>query len=266
MIPQAKMALVTGASRGIGRGIAIALARAGFGVVIHYLTNREAAKETVRLCQTAQTEGPPSRYLPCQADLTKTEERARLLSFVAQEYGWLDLLVNNAGIAPAVRTDLLQASEESFDQVLAVNLKGPYFLTQAVANFWISKLGELPAGRTRPKIVNISSISAFAASPDRGDYCVSKAALSMATRLFATRLAEFGISVYELRPGIIETDMTRRVKEKYDDLIARGLLPLARWGTPDDVGRAVVAIAQDQLPYSTGEAIHVDGGFHLRRL
>jgi NAD(P)-dependent dehydrogenase (short-subunit alcohol dehydrogenase family) len=175
--------------------------------------------------------------------------------------------VNNAGVAPIERADILEAGEESFDRLMNINVKGPYFLTQLAARWMIeqSRAG-VPPALPKPKIITISSISAYAASVNRGEYCISKAALSMLTPLFAARLAGHGIHVYEIRPGIIATDMTGPVKEKYDKLIADGLTPIARWGTPEDVGRAVAAIAQDALPFSTGEVINVDGGFHLRRL
>jgi NAD(P)-dependent dehydrogenase (short-subunit alcohol dehydrogenase family) len=179
----------------------------------------------------------------------------------------LDLLVNNAGVAPHVRADILDADEASFDRLIQINVKGPYFLTQQVARWMIEQRQAAGAEASyHPKIVTISSISAYTASVNRGDYCVAKAALSMLTPLYATRLAEYGINVYEIRPGIIATDMTAPVKEKYDKLIAGGLTPIQRWGTPGDVGKAVAAIAQDLLPFSTGEVINVDGGFHLRRL
>jgi NAD(P)-dependent dehydrogenase (short-subunit alcohol dehydrogenase family) len=177
----------------------------------------------------------------------------------------LDFLVNNAGIASANRVDLLEASEESFDRLLKVNLKGPYFLSQAAAR-WMIEQKESEPENYAPAIINITSVSAFAASPERGDYCVSKAGLAMMTKLFALRLASEGINVYEIRPGVIETDMTANVKEKYDRMIDNGLTPINRWGTPEDVGRAVAAITNGSLPFSTGEVINVDGGFHLRRL
>jgi NAD(P)-dependent dehydrogenase (short-subunit alcohol dehydrogenase family) len=194
-------------------------------------------------------------------------DRRKLIDFTRETFGRLDLLVNNAGVAPTVRADLLEAGEESFDRLMNINVKGPFFLTQLVAKWMIEQraAGILPAEST-PKIVIISSISAYTASTNRGDYCIAKAALSMLTPLFATRLAEHGINVYEIRPGIIATDMTGPVKDKYDRLIAGGLTPIPRWGTPEDIGRAVAAIAQDLLPFSTGEVINVDGGFHLRRL
>lgn len=266
MFPEFPAALVTGGSRGIGRGICISLARAGLSVAINYTANAGAAEECKRLCIDAALDASKVKFETIQADVSDPQGRARLMEFVEREWGWIDLLVNNAGVAPSVRADLLEATEDSFDRLIAINLKGPYFLTQAVANYWISGLQYLPTGREKPKVVNISSLSAYAASVNRGDYCVSKAGLSMATQLFAVRLSEYGINVYEVRPGIIATDMTTVVQEKYDRMIAEGLTPIARWGTPEDVGRAVAAIAQGAYPFSTGEVINVDGGFHLRRL
>jgi NAD(P)-dependent dehydrogenase (short-subunit alcohol dehydrogenase family)/2,4-dienoyl-CoA reductase-like NADH-dependent reductase (Old Yellow Enzyme family) len=268
------VALITGASRGIGRGIAIELARLGFSVAINYAHNRESALECARLCEQAgrasASATPKGGSTPAfevfPADISKTTDRARLLKAVLERFAWIDLLVNNAGVAPTVRADILEAGEESFDRLMNTNVRGPYFLTQAVANFWIRGLKTRPENSGRPKIVNISSVSAYAPSVNRGDYCMSKAALSMMTQLFAARLAEYGINVYEIRPGIVLTDMTGPAKEKYDAMIAEGLTPLARWGTPEDVGRAVAAIAEGRLPFSTGEVINVDGGFHLRRL
>jgi 3-oxoacyl-[acyl-carrier protein] reductase len=199
-----------------------------------------------------------------QADVSEGADRERLVAETLRAFGRIDLLVNNAGIAPEVRADLLEATEESFDRLIAVNLKGPYFLTQRVAR---EMLRDRDEAAPAPKIVNITSISAYTASVNRGDYCVAKAGLAMMTKLYAARLAEHGINVYEIRPGVIETDMTGAVKEKYDRLILeQGLTPIRRWGRPDDVARAVVAVATDLLPFSTGEVINVDGGFHLRRL
>ena len=249
-----KVAIVTGGSRGIGRGIAIALAREKFDVVVNYAQNASAADEVKR--QIEQTGG---KALLVQADVSIAADRKRLVETTVNELGGIDLLVNNAGVAPDVRADILQASEESFDRLININLKGPYFLTQLVANRM--------AVERRGKIINITSVSAYTASTNRGDYCIAKAGLAMMTKLFAARLGEFGVNVYEIRPGIIETDMTGPVKEKYDDLIFnKELTPLKRWGTPDDIAKAVVAIANDLLPFSTGEVINVDGGFHLRRL
>ncbi len=261
------VALITGASRGIGRGIALELAKAGHDLVINYAGNVEAARVTAGDClATARVAGREIRTEICQADISTNAARHKLISFTREKFGRLDLLVNNAGVAPNVRADILEAGEESFDRLIAINVKGPYFLTQLAAKWMIEEgRGEKGAGR-RPKIVTVSSISAYTASTNRGDYCVSKAALSMLTPLFAARLADFGINVYEIRPGVIATDMTGAVKEKYDKLIADGLTPIQRWGTPEDIGRAVAAIAGDAFPFSTGEVINVDGGFHLRRL
>jgi len=259
------IALVTGASRGIGRGIALALARVGHSVAINYASNRDAAEECQHLCQAAAPPGSSAAFGTFPGDISTTSGRDQLLKSVTERFGWIDLLGNNAGVAPSERKDLLEATEESFDRLIRINLRGPYFLTQAVANFWLSGLAE-HASRPRPKIITISSMSAYTASINRGDYCVSKAGLSMMTLLFATRLAGEGIGVFEIRPGIVATDMTGPVKGKYDRLIADGLTPIPRWGVPEDVGRAVVAIAQDLFPYSTGEVINVDGGFHIRRL
>jgi NADPH2 dehydrogenase len=268
------VALITGASRGIGRGIAIELARLGFNVAINYVQSRESAIECAALCEQAALESAPvapkssvsARFGVFRADISNASDRTGLMQAVQERFGWIDLLVNNAGVAPQSRLDLLQAGEESFDRLMNINVRGPYFLTQALANVWIRGLGSRPQKSRRPKIVNISSVSAYAPSANRGDYCMSKAALSMMTQLFAARLAEYGINVYEIRPGIVLTDMTGPVKEKYDAMIAGGLTPLARWGTPEDVGRAVAAIAEGRLPFSTGEVINVDGGFHMRRL
>jgi len=255
------VALITGASRGIGRAITLALSQIGFDVVINYTSNQQAAEET----QAGATQPNNKIHAEiCRADISRTADRIRLVDFTREKFGRLDLLVNNAGIAPAVRADILEAGEESFEQLLGVNLKGPYFLTQAVAK-WMIEQRQQDATR-QPKIVTINSISAYAASVNRGDYCVSKAGLAMMTKLFAVRLAEHGINVYEIRPGVIATDMTANVKEKYDRLIAAGLSPIKRWGQPDDIAKAVVAIARDEFPFSTGAVFDVDGGFHLAKL
>jgi 3-oxoacyl-[acyl-carrier protein] reductase len=259
--PERRVALVTGGSRGIGRGIALALAGAGYDVVVNYASNAAAAQEVGRAIEAA-----PAKARLVQADVGSAADRARLVDEAYAAFGRLDLLVNNAGVAPRVRADILDAGEDSFDHLIGVNLKGPYFLTQLVANRMIAELGPGGAGPA-PKIVIISSISAYTASTNRGDYCVAKAGLAMMAKLYATRLAEYGINVYEIRPGIVDTDMTGPVHARYDDLILnQGITPIRRWGMPEDVGRAVVAVAQDLLPFSTGQVIDVDGGFHLRTL
>lgn len=254
-----RTAIVTGASRGIGRGIAEALGRLGYGVVVNYNRSAEAAEEVA----TAIREGGGEPVL-VQADVANLADHDRLVEAATGTFGRIDLLVNNAGVAPTVRADLLDATPESYDRVMEINLRGPYFLTQRVARTMVQQVSSGQGDRLA--IVNIGSVSAYTASPMRGEYCLSKAALGMVTALFADRLAEYGINVYEIRPGIISSDMTGPVKEKYDQLIADGLTPIRRWGTPADVAAAVVAIAEGYLPFSTGQVLDVDGGFHLRRL
>jgi NAD(P)-dependent dehydrogenase (short-subunit alcohol dehydrogenase family) len=255
----AKTALVTGGSRGIGRGIVLALAQAGWEVAFNYRGNLEAAEATLKQIEAAGGVG-----YAVQADIASGADRAKLLGAVLENLGGIDLLVNNAGMAPRQRVDLLEMSEASYDEVMDTNLKGPYFLTQHVARIMAEQQKAEPDAM--PVIINIGSISADTSSTNRGEYCLSKAGMTMMTLLFADRLAELGIRVYEVRPGIIETDMTAGVKAKYDQKIGDGLLPIRRWGKPEDVARAVVALAEGLLPYSTGEVIHVDGGFHIRRL
>jgi len=253
-------ALITGGSRGIGRGIAGALARAGWDLLINFRANENAAREAAQECACANV-----RVELCRGDISIPEDRARVVQKMSDTFGRIDLLVNNAGVAPTERVDLLEAKEESFDRLISINVKGPYFLTQTVARWMIDLAAENP-DQPRGQIVTISSISAYTASVSRGDYCVSKAGLSMMTQLFAARLAEHGIHVFEIRPGIIATDMTSGVKEKYDSMLAKGLTPINRWGTPDDIAKAVLAIANRSFPFSTGESFNVDGGFHLRTL
>jgi NAD(P)-dependent dehydrogenase (short-subunit alcohol dehydrogenase family) len=249
------VALVTGGGRGIGRGICHALARAGYAVAINYAGNKAAASETEQ-----SLGGAPA--LLCQGDVGKAADREQIVDGILLKWGRIDVLVNNAGVTSPGRADILDATEDAWDRVLGVNLKGAFFLTQRVVREMI-RLGDR---LTRPTIVNVTSISAAAVSVNRGDYCVSKAGLSMATRLWAVRTAEHGIRVFEVRPGIIETDMTAGVREKYDRLIADGLTPIRRWGTPDDVGRAVVSLVSGAIPFSTGDVLHLDGGLHIPRL
>jgi 3-oxoacyl-[acyl-carrier protein] reductase len=260
-----KVALVTGASRGIGRGIAIELARVNYDLMINFASNREAAEQACVAVREA-VDSENARAVACQANVAEASDRDRLLQSTRDQFGRIDLLVNNAGIAPEKRVDLLEATVESFDKLIDVNLRGPYFLTQAVARWMIEQRSAGEIDDYRPAIVNITSISAYAASPERGDYCVTKAGLAMMTKLYAARLANEGINVYEIRPGVISTDMTAGVKAKYDRLIEADLTPIKRWGTAEEVGRAVAAIATGMFPFSTGEVINVDGGFHVRRL
>ncbi len=254
-----QVALVTGASRGIGRAIAITLAENGWTIVINYCRDATAAAEALTLVEKAG-----GRAITVQADIGQTADRLRLVQETLGRLGRIDLLVNNAGIAPRRRLDILQTSEASYDEVMAVNLKGPFFLTQLVSRTMIDLLAK---GVIKdPKIINIGSLSAYTSSTNRPEYCLSKAGLAMMTQLFADRLAPYGIHVYEIRPGIIRTDMTSAIQQKYDRLIADGLTPIRRWGEPEDVAQAVLAIAEGRFPFSTGETFNVDGGFHLRRL
>ena len=254
------VALVTGGSRGIGRAICHVLAESGFAVVVNYAANEAAAAEVVK-----GIESRGGRAVAVAADVSVAGDREKLVDRAIRQFGKIDLLVNNAGVAPTVRADILEATEDSFDRLIDINLKGPYFLTQQVARWMIELRGSLGAAYA-PRIVTISSISAYTASVNRGDYCLSKAGLGMLTKLFAIRLAEHGIGVFEIRPGVIQTDMTSGVTAKYDKLIDEGLTPIRRWGFPDDVGRAVAAVAAGSFPFSTGEVINVDGGFHLKWL
>lgn len=251
--------MVTGGSRGIGLGIAEHLARLGFDLAINGMRPEESVQEVV---EALKQNGGEVIY--CRGDISRREDRAAIVAKVRSHYGRLHLLVNNAGVAPKERKDILEASEESFQYVVTTNLQGPYFLTQTVAKWMIEQKGTIP-GYTG-SIVNVSSISATVASVNRGEYCIAKAGLSMATQLFATRLGEFDIPVYEVRPGIIQTDMTAGVTEKYDRLIEGGLTVQKRWGQPDDVGKAVAALAKGAFPYSTGQVFMIDGGLTLARL
>ncbi len=254
-----RVALVTGGTRGIGLGIARKLAEAGFTLVI---TGRRPAEQVQPVLEQLRAHSKESIYVA--ADVASAEDRKQLLEMVNAQLGRLDVLVNNAGIAPRVRADLLEASEESFDELIATNLRGPYFLTQLAAQWMIRQRSGAPEAQY--SIINVSSVSATVASVNRGDYCISKAGIAMATKLWAARLAEYGIGVYEVRPGIIETDMTEGVKGKYDALIEGGLLLDRRWGTPKDVGSAVSVLARGELSYATGAVLVLDGGLTLARL
>lgn len=251
------VALVTGGSRGIGRGICLELAKHGYALAVNYAGNLEAAQQTLYELQQVG-----AKVLLCQADVAVTADRARMVGQVLADWGRIDVLVNNAGITSVGRRDILEADEESWERVLGVNLKGPFFLCQLVGREMLRRQGRL----VHPTIVNISSLSAYAVSTNRGDYCISKAGLGMVTKLFAARLASHGIRVYEICPGVIETDMTAGNKERYDKLIQDGLTPIRRWGTPEDIGKAVTALVTGQFEFATGAVIPVDGGFHLRTL
>ena len=246
------VAMVTGGSRGIGLGITARLVDEGWDVAVMATASEPPS-------QFREQVGDKVVYVSGTVD--DLDSHQLFLDATLEAYGEVDLLVNNAGVAPRTRADILVASPEEFDRVLAINLRGPYFLTQLVANQMISQPGDSP--RT---IINVSSISATAVSTDRGEYCISKAGVAMATQLWAVRLASESISVFEIRPGIIATDMTAGVSAKYDALFASGIAPMPRWGTPADVAGAVIALASGLMPYSTGDVIHVAGGMQIPRL
>jgi NAD(P)-dependent dehydrogenase (short-subunit alcohol dehydrogenase family) len=254
-----RAAIVTGGSRGIGRAISLELARLGYAVAVNYATRPDAAKEVVDQIQQGG-----GRAIAVGGNVGAAQDRENLLRQALETFGRLDVLVNNAGITSQGRKDILEATEESWEMVFNTNLKGPFFLSQLVAREMLRQIHDqrLPNG----KIINISSVSAFAVSTNRADYCMTKAAVGMMTKLFAQRLADEGITVFEVCPGVIASDMTAPVKAKYDRLIAEGIWPIRRWGQPSDVARAVAAIVSDYFPFSTGECIRVDGGFHIRQL
>lgn len=254
-----RTALVTGGTRGIGLGIARALAREGWDLTL--CGTRPDAEVTATL-DGLRADGGRIEYV--RADIADPEDRAQLVDRVRKQYGAPNLLVNNAGRAPRVRADILDATEDCFEELVRTNLQGPYFLTQAIARDQVARRQASPAFTAA--IVFITSVSAEMASVNRGEYCVSKAGLAMAVKLFATRLAGHGIAVYDVRPGIIATDMTSAVKESYDRRIAAGLIPEGRWGQPEDVGRTVAALARGDLPYATGTVINIDGGLSVPKL
>lgn len=258
------VSLVTGAGRGIGRGIAVELARNGFAVagcdIVFETGNTASGLFEVKTA----VEALGGEFLPLQADIASLDGHEPLLTAVHERFGRLDVLVNNAGVAPDVRRDILETTPDSFDRLMDINLRGAFFLTQRAARLMIEEKKTQP-GR-KQAIVFIGSISARMSSPARAEYCISKAGLSMAAKIFADRLAESGIMVYEVRPGIIRTDMTAAVKDKYDGLIAGGLVPQKRWGFPEDVGKAVAALVSGAFPYSTGLILEVSGGMDIARL
>jgi 3-oxoacyl-[acyl-carrier protein] reductase len=253
-----KVALITGGSRGIGLGIAQHLAKAGFSLAINGVRPENEVKEVVAEL------GASTEVIYCQGDIGISKDRDSIINKVRKHFGKLHVLVNNAGVAPKERRDILEATEESFDRVISTNLKGTYFLTQQAANWMVDQ--KKSDKDFNGSVIIVSSISATVASVNRGEYCISKAGLAMATQLFAARLGEFNIPVYEVRPGVIDTDMTAGAKEKYDKLIAQGLTVTARWGFPEDVGKAVAALASGNFPYSTGQVLMVDGGLTISRL
>ena len=254
-----RTALITGGTRGIGLGVARALARDGWDLALGGVRPEADVAATLDELRAA---GAAVDYVA--GDLARQDDRSRIVERVRARFGAVNALVNNAGRAPRVRADLLEATEDSFADLIRTNLQGPYFLTQAIARDQLARRREDPSFPA--SIVFITSVSAEMASVNRGEYCVSKAGLAMAVRLFAARLAEHGIPVFEVRPGIIATDMTAAVQDVYTRRIADGLVPERRWGQPDDVGRAVAALVRGDLPYATGSVVHVDGGLSVPRL
>ena len=253
------VALITGGSRGIGLGIAQALVKQGYRVAINGV---RAADQVVEPLKQLNAEGGKAIY--CQGNVGSAEDRRKIMEDIKAKWGQLNLLVNNAGVAPKERKDILEADEQSFDWLMGINLKGPYFLTQQAANWMIEQKIKNP--KDSFSIINISSVSATIASVNRGEYCISKAGMSMSTKLWAARLGEFDIPVYEIQPGVIRTDMTAGVIEKYDKMIAAGLTLQRRWGQPEDLGKTVIALAEGMIPYATGQIIHTDGGMTIQTL
>ena len=254
-----KIAFITGGTRGIGFGVALALGKAGFDLAVNGIRNEVDVTNSL---EELRNLGVNVAYF--QGNVAVREDRQAMLDNILSHFGSVNVLVNNAGIAPRERADILHAKEEIWDEVMEINLKGPYFLTQLFANYFVEKKLENPLFEA--SIINISSISAFVASVNRGEYCISKAGIAMATKLWATRLGEYDIPVYEIQPGIIKTDMTAGVVEKYDKLFQEGITLQRRWGLPDDVGKVAAMLAQGNMPYATGQAIKVDGGLHIQRL
>ncbi len=255
-----KTILVTGGSRGIGRGISLELAATGYSLIINYAGNKEAALETKALCEKAAI-NKEQKFFIIQADISDEEQQDRLIEEAFACTGSLDGLVNNAGVAPKERKELLDMSTESFDRLMHINLRGPFFLTQKISKRW--KDTNSLNGKI---IIFITSVSATMVSTNRGEYCMSKASLAMAASLFSTRLSPEGALVYEVRPGIIKTDMTSAVESKYDALLEEGLVPQMRWGTPKDIGKTVSTLFQGSLPFSSGTVIYVDGALAIPRL
>lgn len=254
-----KVALITGGSRGIGFGVALELAKNQFDIVINGMRDESSVSEAIKELQDIGAE-----VLYCQGNVASAEDRASILAKIKERFGRLNVLVNNAGVAPSERKDILDASEESYERVMKINLQGPYFLTQAVANYMIEQRSADAA--FEGCIINVSSVSTDMVSVNRGEYCISKSGMAMMTQLFAVRMGEFDIPVFEIRPGVIKTDMTAGVKEKYDALIEEGLFVQPRWGLPSDIGKAATALALNYFPYSTGQVIMVDGGMTIPRL
>lgn len=261
---QNKVALVTGSTHGIGKAIILELAKIDFSVVINGASTHKLSNDYIKSLESVYGDKIEERLLFVQADISKKEDRMRILEEIQYKFKRLDVLVNNAGVAPELRQDILISSETSYDRVMTINLKGPFFLTKDIANWMIKLKSEV--NDYQPYIINISSINSYTSATSRGEYCISKAGISMLTKLFADRLSEYNIPVFEISPGIIDTPMTQIVHEKYEKMINEGLTPIKRWGKPIDVAKPVVAIVKGLIPFATGCVIDIDGGFHLHRL
>jgi len=260
-----KVALITGSTHGIGEGIVLELAKIGFSVVVNGASTTDLSDDYKNNLKSIFKEELEDRYLYIQANVGKREDRENLISRIKKKFKRIDVLVNNAGVGPIKRGELLDMTEESYDRVMRINLKGPFFLTQAIAK-WMIELKKTFSDDYQPYIINISSINRYTPSLNRGEYCISKAGMTMMTKLFAVRLAEHGIYVYEISPGIIDTPLTKPRHDTYDKLINEGVTPIKRWGKPIDIAKPVVAIVSGLIPFSTGAVLDIDGGFHLHRL
>ncbi len=260
-----KVALVTGSTHGIGESIILELAKIGFSIVINGASTKELPNDYKNKLKEIFKGELEDKYIYIQANVGKTEDRKKLVDGIKKKFNRIDVLVNNAGVGPIQRGEMLEMTEESYDRVMGINLKGPFFLTQTIAK-WMIELNETLKDEYQPYIINISSISRYTVSLNRGEYCISKAGMTMMTKLFAVRLAEEGIPVFEISPGIIDTPLTKPRYEMYDKLINEGVAPIKRWGTPIDIAKPVVAIVSCLIPFSTGTVLDIDGGFHLHRL
>ncbi|MBD3227606.1 MAG: 3-ketoacyl-ACP reductase [Candidatus Lokiarchaeota archaeon] len=262
-----KVALITGSTRGIGKSIALKLLSKGFNIVLNGVSKAKLPVSLVKeLTEIISSDSLSAHTLYVKANIARQDDRKHLINATLEKFSRIDVLINNAGVAPLLRQDILNTTEESYDRVMDINLKGPFFLTQSLAKIMKNTLNSKKLLNYKPMIINISSISAYTSSPYRSQYCLSKAGIAMMTKLYADRLAEYGINVYEIRPGIIKTDMTVKVQDKYDKLFKEGITPIERWGSPEDIAKAVFAVVNNNFPYSTGQVFDIDGGFHLKRL
>ena len=260
-----KVALVTGSTHGIGEGIVLELAKIGFSVVINGASTKELSEDYKSKLRNIFKDKLDEKSLYIQANIGKKEDREKIISEIKKKFNRIDVLVNNAGVGPIKRGDILDITEESYDRVMGINLKGSFFLTQAIAK-WMIQLKQTLTNGYQPYIINVSSINRYTISLNRGEYCISKAGMTMMTKLFAVRLAELEIPVFEISPGIIDTPLTKPRYENYDKLIKEGITPIKRWGKPLDIAKPVIAIVTGLIPFSTGTVLDIDGGFHIHRL